>query len=209
MNQPGVEAVEGHTGVERELERRLAELAPEDTVLGLFFRSVLEAVQAVGGVAALESCLEECAGVRRFVDFFAYPARDFLRMLRRAAGLLEAAAGSIEASLRMLGHLGTAAFLRSPAGRAMDVLISGTPRRVVENLPTAYKVTTPMGGPLSVVWWGMTGARVVFTKDSLPRSYLEGSLEAQLKKAGARGVRISGRVLGPLSSEYEMSWAAE
>ncbi|MFY0582380.1 TIGR02265 family protein [Cystobacter fuscus] len=86
----------------------------------------------------------------------------------------------------MLGHLGTAAFLKSPAGKAMDVLASGTPRRVLENLPMAYQMISPKGGPLSVTALGPTRARVNFQRDVLPCAYLEGLLEALLKKAGAR-----------------------
>ena len=78
--------------------------------------------------------------------------------------------------------------------------------RVVENLPMAYKVTTPAGGTCSVVFWGHTSGRVHFERDFLPRPYVEGSLEAHLKKAGARALRITGRLKGPLSSEYELSW---
>lgn len=209
MNELGADWGLNRRGAERELELRLMAVGPGDTVLGMLFNSVLEAVRALRGAEAMEECLEECLRGHPFVDFFTYPAEDFLRMLRRAAQAMVGAGGDFDESMRMLGHLGTAAFLRSPAGRAMDVLISGTPRRVVEHLATSYRVTTPTGGALSVVWWGLTGARVLFSHDVLPRSYVEGSLEAQLKKAGARGVRISGRMLGPLASEYELSWAAE
>jgi len=191
---------------ELELEHRLALATPRDTMRGMFFRSVQEAVLALKGTAAMEECLEECGGVRGFVDFFAYPAGDFLRMLRRAAWLMGGATGGFEEAMRMLGHLGTAAFLGSQAGNAMEVLISGTPRRVVENLPMAYKVTTPAGGTCSVVFSGHTRGRVHFGRDFLPRPYVEGSLEAHLKKAGARALRITGRLTGPLASEYELSW---
>lgn len=190
---------------EQELEHRLSLVAPTDTIRGMFFRSVQQAMLVLKGAAAMEECLGEC-GERDFVDFFAYPAGDFLRMLRRAAVLLGGPAGGFEETLRVLGHMGTAAFLDSQAGNAMEVLISGTPRRVLENLPMAYLVTTPTGGSLSVVWSGHTHGRIIFSRDFLPRPYVEGSLEAHLKKAGARAVRVAGRLTGALSSEYEVSW---
>ena len=191
----------------QEFVLQLDRLSPGDSLRGMFFRSVHEALLALRGEAALEACLEECGGVRDFVDFFAYPASDFLRMIQRASWLMTEGECDSEETLRMLGHLGTAVFLKSPVGRAMDVLSSGTPRRVLENLSMAYQALTPMGGPLTVTWLSSSRARVTFSRDLLPRPYLEGLLEALLKKAGARGVRVEGQRLAPLSSEYELTWA--
>lgn len=192
---------------ELELEQRLSLASAEDMIRGMFFRSVREAVQALKGAEAVADCLAECASGGGFVDFFAYPTRDFLRVLRRAAGLMSGAAGGFEGTMRVLGHLGTAAFLESPAGNAVHVLLTGSPRQVLENLPLAYKVMMPAGGTLSVERDGYTRSRVTLTRDFLPCAYVEGSLEAQLKKAGVSGLRVSGRRTGPLSSEYELSWA--
>ncbi|HYO71043.1 MAG TPA: TIGR02265 family protein, partial [Archangium sp.] len=135
---------------ELEVAHRLTQVTPRDTMRGMFFRSVKEAMFALRGHAAMEECLEECGGVRSFVDLFAYPAEDFLRMARRAAWMMQGAAGGFEQSMRMLGYMGTAVFLGSQVGKAMQVLISGTPKRVIEYLPMAYKVTTPAGGACSV-----------------------------------------------------------
>jgi uncharacterized protein (TIGR02265 family) len=191
----------------RELAQHLAWLSPDDTLRGMFFRSVQEALLALGGGGPPGGWGEECGGVRDFVDFFAYSARDFTRMLSRAASLMAEGDCSSEDMLRMLGYLGTAVFLKSPVGRAMDVLSSGTPRRVLENLPMAYQVLTPMAGPLAVTWLSPTRARVTFTRSLLPSAYLEGLLEALLKKAGARGVRVACQRLGPLSSEHDLTWS--
>ncbi|ATB29779.1 TIGR02265 family protein [Melittangium boletus] len=191
----------------QELSQQLAWLSPEDTLRGMFFRSVQEALLALRGEAALEACLEECGAGRDFVDFFAYPAKDFVKLLGRAAWLMAEGECDVEEMMRMLGHLGTAVFLKSPVGRAMDVLSSGTPRRVLENLPMAYQVLTPMGGPMVVTWLSPTRARVTFTRALLPRPYLEGLLEAMLKKAGARGVRVASHRLGPMMSEYDLTWS--
>ena len=190
---------------QEELEQRLEQVLPTDRVRGVFFRSVQQAMLALKGEAAMEKCLAECEE-RNFVDFFAYPAADFLRMLRRAAWLLGAEAGGFQETLRVLGHMGTAAFLNSQAGNAMEVLISGTPRRALESLPMAYLVTTPTGGTLSVSWLGHMHSRIVFSRDFLPRPNVEGSLEAHLKKAGARAIRVTGRWTGGLSSEYDLVW---
>ncbi|WNG21663.1 TIGR02265 family protein [Cystobacter fuscus] len=204
MSGLGAEAYRVQTGAE--LGHLLTWLGPEDTLRGMFFRSLQDAMLTLLGEAAMEACLEEVSGERDFVDFFAYPAVDFLRMVRRAAWLMEERGCEGQETLRMLGHLGTAAFLKSPAGKAMDVLASGTPRRVLENLPMAYQMLSPKGGPLSVTALGPTRARVNFSRDVLPCAYLEGLLEALLKKAGARGVRIEGRRVNSFSCEFLLSW---
>lgn len=191
---------------ELEVEHRLAHVTSQDTMRGMFFRSVKEAMFALNGHSAMEECLQECGGVRTFVDLFAYPAEDFLRMARRAAWRMEGAAGGFEQAMRMLGYMGTAVFLGSQVGKAMQVLISGTPKRVIEYLPLAYKVTTPGGGACSVAFPDLNTGIVTFERDFLPRPYVEGSLEAHLKQAGARSARITGRMTGPLSCEYELTW---
>jgi uncharacterized protein (TIGR02265 family) len=189
----------------QELEQRLAVLTPEDTVRGLFFRGVQEAVLELRGPAAVEECFAEC-GERKFVDFFAYSGADFLRLLRRTVGLLDGKNSSFEGTLRRLGNLGTSAILRSPAGQAVRLIVSGTPRRILESLPMAYAMTSPAGGACKVALTGPTSGRILFERDVVPCSYVVGSLETHFLKEGARGLRISGRVTGPLSSEYELSW---
>ena len=191
---------------ELDVEHRLALATAQDTIRGMHFRSVKDAMLALKGPAAMEECLSECGGVRTFVDLFSYPAGDFLRMARRAAWMIEGTAGGFEQAMRMLGYMGTAVFLGSQVGKAMQVLISGTPKRVIEYLPLAYKVTTPGGGACSVAFPDLTTGIVTFERDFLPRPYVEGSLEAHLKQAGARSARINGRMTGPLSCEYELTW---
>lgn len=190
---------------EQELEQRLALVTPGDTVLGMFFRSVLETVQELKGPEAVEECLAGC-GERKFVDFFAYPGMDFLRLLKRTAGMMGEEGEGFEGALRRLGYLGTSALLKSQAGHAVRVVISGTPRRILDNMPMGYRVTTPAGGACKVVLKGQTGGRLILERDVVPRPYVEGSLEAHFLKEGAQGLRIAGKVTGPLSSEYELSW---
>ncbi|MFY0582381.1 TIGR02265 family protein [Cystobacter fuscus] len=87
MSGLGAEAYRVQTGAE--LGHLLTWLGPEDTLQGMFFRSLQDAMLTLLGEAAMEACLEEVSGERDFVDFFAYPAVDFLRMVRRAAWLME------------------------------------------------------------------------------------------------------------------------
>ncbi|MCY1083328.1 TIGR02265 family protein [Archangium lansingense] len=196
----------GRSGAELDVEHRLSLASQQDTIRGMHFRSVKEAMFVLRGSAAVEECLSECGGVRTFVDLFSYPAGDFLRMSRRAAWMMEPAAGGFEQAMRMLGYMGTAVFLGSQVGKAMQVLISGTPRRVIEYLPMAYKVVMPAGSGISVAISDHNRALVTFERDFLPRQYVEGALEAHLKQAGARTARIIARPRGPLSSVVELTW---
>lgn len=191
---------------ELDVEHRLTLATAQDTIRGMHFRSVKDAMLALKGPAAMEECLAECGGVRTFVDLFSYPAGDFLRMARRAAWMMEGSAGGFEQAMRMLGYMGTAVFLGSQVGKAMQVLISGTPRRVLEYLPMAYKVVMPAGSGISVSFPEHTRAFITFERDFLPRQYVEGSLEAHLKQAGARSARIVAQKTGPLSCVVELNW---
>ena len=82
-------------------------LLPVDQAEELFSADAGEPAEAfltLLGEAAMEACLEECSGERDFVDFFAYPATDFLRMVRRASLLMQERGWGSEETLRMLGH---------------------------------------------------------------------------------------------------------
>jgi uncharacterized protein (TIGR02265 family) len=190
---------------ERELERRLALATPEDSVRGMFFRSVVEVMRALGGEEAVERCLREC-GERRFVDFTCYPTSSFLRLLWTAAWLLKDGYGDFEGALRALGRRGATDFFASATGRPLQTLLGGNPNRLLDSLPMAYAVASPMNGGRCQVTSGEWTAVVLLERDFLPRPYVEGALASALKVVGAREPRVKGRYMGPLVSEYVLTW---
>src|SRR5690242_3933647 len=99
----GTGADPGGDGAELELERRLVLVTPADCVRGMFFRSVLEVMWALGDGAAVERCIEVC-GMRKFANFTCYPASSFLRLLGTAARLLENGYGDFPGAMRALGR---------------------------------------------------------------------------------------------------------
>jgi uncharacterized protein (TIGR02265 family) len=195
----------GELGAEGELEQRLALVTPVDSVRGMFFRSVLGVMRALGDEAAVERCVEEC-GERRFAEFTCYPTSIFLRLLRRAARLLEEGYGDFGGALRALGRRGTTDFFASATGRPLQGMLMGDPKRLLDSLPMAYAMASANGGQCAVTWLGPRRALVLFNRDFLPRAYLEGAMAAALEVVGAREARVRGRLTGALASEYELTW---
>ena len=66
MSGPNGEAFRVQSGTE--LGHLLMRLGPEDTLRGMFFRSVQDTMLTLLGEKAMEACLEECTGEREFVD---------------------------------------------------------------------------------------------------------------------------------------------
>jgi uncharacterized protein (TIGR02265 family) len=190
---------------ERELERRLALATPEDSVRGMFFRSVVEVMRALENEEVVERCLREC-GERRFVDFTCYPTGSFLRLLWTAAWLLKDGYGDFEGALLALGRRGAMDFFASSTGRPLQVLLGGDPKRLLDSLPMAYAVASSTGSGRCQVTSGEHMALVLLDRDFLPRPYVEGALMSALEVVGAREPWVKGRHMGPLASEYVLTW---
>jgi len=196
-------------GTEREeLERRLALATPTDTVRGMFFRSVLGVVRALGDEGAVERCVEEC-GERKFVDFSCYPMSTFLRLLGTAARLLGDGYGDFAGALRALGRRGATDFFASSIGRPLRTLLMGNPKRLLDSLPKAYALVSTNGGRCSVTWGASRNALILLDRDFFPCPYVEGALVAAFEVVGVRTPRVRGRLTGPLASEYALTWEGE
>jgi uncharacterized protein (TIGR02265 family) len=189
---------------ERDLEWRLSVAGPEDSVRGLFFNSALEAVRKLGGEAVVGRC-QVAGGEARFLDFYSYPLRAFLRLLGSAARELGARVGGGEAVLRELGRHANAGFLASPVGRMAVLMSYGSPRRMMQSVPDIYRHSLSFGEQ-SVVWTGQSQGRFVLRGDLLPSACHEGVLEALLESAGGRRVRVSREWVRGLDGEYAFSW---
>jgi uncharacterized protein (TIGR02265 family) len=199
-----VEADQGARELREDLERRVALATVADTVRGMFFLGTLEAVRALAGSRGVEACLE-AAGEPRFVEFFNYPVSTYLRVNDAAARVLAPLCGGWDEAQRRLGRRSTVDLLKSAAGRALVLVSSGQPRRLVGNLPSAYRAALNYG-ERTVTWEGPSRGRVFMRRDFLPCAYHEGVLLAALEGMKAQAPQVRGQRLGVLDAEYLVSW---
>jgi uncharacterized protein (TIGR02265 family) len=189
---------------EEELRRRLAYVTPADTTRGIFLNSVLEVVRQLGDEATVRHCLDE-SGETRFVALFNYPVSTLLRMSYTGARHLSSDSRNFEEVMRQMGYLSARRFASSAMGQIMLRQILGQPRRLLENLPAAHRMTTNVGA-CKVRWTGHTSAVLLVTRDILPHPYMEGSLQGSFEVAKVPGLTVRARPLAPIDTEYELSW---
>lgn len=183
--------------------QRMALATSEDMARGLFLQSALKAVRELGDEALEKRCVSAC-GQARFFDFFNYPIRQHLQMLSAAMPSLAARHGDVEQALWLMGHCVAMDFLESEAGRTMQVLVRGEAKRLVNNLPSTYQVSVT--GVRSVKWTGPQCCRFSMKRDFLPAAFHEGMLVAMLERMDASKVKVVGRQVDVLDSEYDISW---
>jgi uncharacterized protein (TIGR02265 family) len=187
------------------LEQLLALVTPLDTCRGMFFNGLLDAVESFGGEEVRRRCFM-AAGEKRFVDFFSYPAGDFLSALFLAAELLGSKLGGAEAVMHQLGRRATEDFFRSTVGRTIMVLAGTDPHRLLASFPSAYRASLSYG-ERSVERLGDKQARILTRRDFLPVAYNEGVFSAALEQTTARDLVIQGRRLAPLDVDYDIRWS--
>jgi uncharacterized protein (TIGR02265 family) len=191
-------------GSEEELQWRLSYAQPQDKTVGVFFLNVLESVRHLESEEAVKRCME-VSGEEKFLEYFSYPLSTLLKMIYTAARLLSGKYGGFDKALWQMGYQAAAGFYKSTSGRLLMMLNLGRPRQVIENMPSTAKttwkdieVTTKMTGPTSGI--------IVFKHDIIPRAYNEGAFQATFEAAQAKGIKVHARPLGPLDTEYEVSW---
>lgn len=181
---------------------------PEDTVRGMFFTSLMGLVRVQAGDSALRQC-QQMLGDKRFqrsfMSFANYPATDFLRLAHAASVMLTPHLGGPENAARLLGMATVRDFTGSMAGKTLLSLSGSSPMRLLSNLPTGYRAAVNFG-ERKVTPRGDKGALVTFRRDFFPLVHSEGVLLAVLEATSARNSRVRSRSLGPLDSEYEVSW---
>lgn len=193
-------------GSDEDLESRLAMASPSDAARGMFLRSTVEAVRALGDESLVRRCLE-VGGEEKLVDFFVYPIATNLRMVFAAAKMLEGRYGSVNAAMRQLGRRAADSFLSSTAGLTLQLLSRGDAKRLVGNLPSTYRASVSFG-VRSVVWTGPMSGRLTMRREFMPYPFHEGVLLGVLEKSQAKGVQVRGYQLSTLESDYEISWEA-
>jgi uncharacterized protein (TIGR02265 family) len=183
--------------------QRMALADSEDMARGLFLQSSLRAVRALGDEALEQRCIATC-GQGRFFPFFNYPIRLHLQMLSAAMPVLAERHGDAEQALWLMGHCVAMDFLETEAGRTMQVLVRGEAKRLVNNLPSTYQVS--VNGERSVKWLGPQTCRFIMKRDFMPAAFHEGMLTAMLERMDASKVKVVGRQVDVLDSEYDISW---
>jgi uncharacterized protein (TIGR02265 family) len=188
-----------------ELARRLELVRPVHTVRGLAFNAILALVTERAGEEAAQRLSREL-GLRRMVDFFSYPAGDFVRLIYGAAELLAPQLGSEQEGLRACGaacldHF----FYSSTVGRALaKIMGQRDPTRAFSNTPIAYSTLVNYGAH-DYELLGDKRIRLTFRGDMQPAVFHEGTLAAALRVTGVQGT-VTSTVHGLDHAEFLIEW---
>lgn len=199
----GTEA-SGGGGAAWELEQRRLAATDEDQARGMFFQGALSVIANLGGEGAVARC-KGVAGVWEINPFHLYSVSRYLRMVSTAARLLGPQLNGFDGVLHRMGSQATVDFLASLFGRELLAEAAGSPRLLLESLGDAYRMAVSYGERYPQ-WTGERGARFIMRRDFMPAAYHEGVLRGALEAVGARDVRVVGRQVALLDSEYELSW---
>jgi uncharacterized protein (TIGR02265 family) len=191
-------------GSEAELLQRVELLSPDSTVRGFFFNAVLEVVRQLGDESVVSQCLSAC-GEKSFPDFYSYPTPTFLRLLYTASRKLSPQYGGFDGALRQIGYRTVTKFLSSAAGRALQMIVKGSPGRMLDNLTLAHR-TVLKGGNLSVRRLGPLCSLITIERISTPPPFVEGALQCIFEASKAKDVRVRSRPTGLRSAEFELTW---
>jgi uncharacterized protein (TIGR02265 family) len=108
-------------------------------------------------------------------------------------------------AIRYLGYHMSPGFLSSAAGRALLLLSGGSPRRLLSNVPMAYRASMDYGA-CRVEWRGRDRGVLLVEGNAIPHAYYEGSLWRTFEMTQMQGVTVNGRQVGLLDSEVEIAW---
>jgi uncharacterized protein (TIGR02265 family) len=189
---------------ESDLAQRLALAGPKDNCKGMFFNGVLLAVEQLVSPEARKALFIKTGG-KKFVDFFNYPIIDFLPLAFGSVELLLEKNGGWEGGFRRLGRQATDDFLGTAVGKTLMLLANDDPRRLMSSLPSGYK-TAVSYGERQVVWTGAKSCTFKMRRDFMPHPYHEGVVEQVLSAVGATQVKVGGRRVGQLDTDYDVSW---
>jgi uncharacterized protein (TIGR02265 family) len=192
------------SGAAWELELRRLAASEDDTARGMFFRGTLDVVGSLGGDGAVARC-RGVAGLWEINALHMYPISRFLRVVSTAARLLAPQLDGFEGVLRRMGTQAMLDFTSSMFGLDLMETAGGSPRKLLQSLGDAYRTAVSYGERYPL-WTGEKSARFIMRRDFLPVAYHEGSLRSVLEAVGARDVKVYGRQVALLDSEYEVSW---
>jgi len=189
-----------------ELAQRIELTRPEHTVRGFIFNALFALLSERVGSKAMAR-LEDEVRLKKPVDFFSYPAADFLRLLYSAVDLLEPHYGSVDDALRACGAATVNGFFESHVGNTLSKLVGrGDPKRAFSNTSTVYKTLVSYGTHDCEPLEGRR-VRIIFRGDMQPMLFHEGSLKTALMAVGggAQGV-VEGTARALDHAEFLVRW---
>jgi uncharacterized protein (TIGR02265 family) len=185
------------------LDQRLAVAKPDDTMRGLIFNAGFGVVRRLLGDPEARACDPAQTGSR--VPFFSYPVADYVRFAWAAADLLEAQLGSTDAVFFELGAAATRDVFASMLGRTLLSLSTNDPKDYLAQVPAGYRGTVGYG-ECTVHWRGAKHAVVTYRRDFLVPPFHCGVLTAALQAIGQKDVVATGRAVGLLDHDVELTW---
>jgi uncharacterized protein (TIGR02265 family) len=195
---------ESGLGTEQELQRRLSLTTPADTVRGLAFHTILDAVRTDLGDEALARCLSQTQE-KTYKSFFNYPVSQYLILLYNGAWMLSETHGGFDNAVRRIAGGIAPGFLGSVVGKAFMLLTKEGPRQLISNMPVAFRSAASFG-EVVVQWSGPRSGMLVTKRDFLLYLNHEGGLMGLFRALGLPNARVQGRQTGPLDNEVEFSW---
>lgn len=189
-----------------DLAQRIAICRPEDTVRGFIFKSVYGLVEQRVGSAGMDRMLHQLRVSKMPVDFFSYPAADFLRLLYAAVDVLEPQYSDIHDVFRACGASTVTGFFKSYVGNTLMKLIGGgEPKRALSTVHTVYS-TLVSYGTREFRDLGDKRALITFRDDMQPVYFHEGALTEVLAVLCGNG-RATGKALALNHAEYLLEWS--
>ena len=187
----------------KELQRRVTATTDADTSRGLNFNTLFTLVRERLGDAPAKAIDPHGKGSR--IDFFSYPVSEYLRIAWAAADRLEPGLGSVDAVWGELGRRTVTGFLGSTIGRTVFALAGRDPRKFLASAPAGYRSAVSYG-ERKVEWLGERRARVPFRRDFMPAPFHAAVIRTGLEATDAVSPKVVGRDVGPLDTEYDVSW---
>lgn len=188
-----------------DLVQRVAICKPDDTVRGFLFKSVYTLVEQRVGSSGTDRMLQQLRINKMPVDFFSYPAADFLRMLYTAADVLEPHYASVEDAIRACGGATVTGFFKSYVGNTLMRLVGiGDPKRVFASVDTIYSTLVSYGKRTSEEL-GDKRLRLHYRGDMQPIAFHEGALREALIVLRGNGT-AKGTAVALNYGQYVLEW---
>ncbi|WP_434382799.1 TIGR02265 family protein [Melittangium boletus] len=188
-----------------DLVQRVAICKPDDTVRGFLFKSVYTLVEQRVGSSGTDRMLQQLRINKMPVDFFSYPAADFLRMLYTAADVLEPHYASVEDAIRACGGATVTGFFKSYVGNTLMRLVGiGDPKRVFASVDTIYSTLVSYGKRTSEDL-GDKRLRLHYRGDMQPIAFHEGALREALVVLRGNGT-AKGTAVALNYGQYVLEW---